>query len=53
MAAVPALPYLFDKPVEHVVEKVFHEGFKLVGGPQAVGEDLPSVPAAPNKEKEL
>jgi len=38
LAAVPALPYLFDKPVEHAVDKIFYEGFKLVGGPEAVGE---------------
>ena len=38
LAVVPALPYLFDKPVEHAVDKVFYEGFKLVGGPEAVGE---------------
>jgi len=32
------LPFAFDKPVEHVIEYVFHQGFKLVGGPEAVGE---------------
>jgi hypothetical protein len=55
LAAVPALPYLFDKPVEQVVEKVFHEGFRLIGGPQAVGEGVVPVPvqARPDKEKEL
>ncbi|TVY47414.1 Mitochondrial fission process protein [Lachnellula occidentalis] len=38
LAAVPALPYLFDKPVETAVEYLFHEGFKLVGGKEAVGD---------------
>ncbi len=38
LAAVPALPYLFDKPVEEAVEWVFHKGFELVGGRQAVGD---------------
>lgn len=38
LSVVPALPYLFDKPVEHAVDKVFYEGFKLIGGPEAVGE---------------
>jgi len=38
LAAVPALPFLFDEPVEHAVEYIFHKGFELVGGPGAVGE---------------
>jgi len=37
LAAVPALPYLFDKPVEEAVEFVFHKGFQMVGGKEAVG----------------
>lgn len=37
LAAVPALPYLFDKPVEEAVEWVFHKGFQMVGGKEAVG----------------
>jgi len=37
LAAVPALPYLFDKPVEEAVEWVFHKGFEMVGGKEAVG----------------
>ncbi|KAH7417818.1 mitochondrial 18 KDa protein-domain-containing protein [Cadophora sp. MPI-SDFR-AT-0126] len=37
LAAVPALPYLFDKPVEQAVEWAFHKGFELVGGKAAVG----------------
>ena len=44
LAAVPFLPYVFDKPVEHVVETVFHKGFEMVGGKEAVGHE---------KEKEL
>ena len=39
LAAVPALPYMFDKPVEVATEWVFHKGFELVGGPSAVGKD--------------
>lgn len=27
---------MFDEPVEHAVEWVFHKGFELVGGPDAV-----------------
>ncbi|GAB7345119.1 hypothetical protein MBLNU457_3515t1 [Dothideomycetes sp. NU457] len=38
LAAVPALPFAFDQPVEHAIEYIFHQGFKLVGGPEAVGE---------------
>ena len=39
LAAVPALPYMFDKPVEQATEWVFHQGFELIGGPKAVGKD--------------
>jgi len=42
LAAVPALPYIFDEPVEKVVEWTFHKGFELYGGKEAVG-DSPSV----------
>ena len=62
LAAVPALPFLFDKPVEEAVEWVFHKGFETFGGHQAVG-DTPSTgrehnleqrnPKASKKEKEL
>lgn len=38
LAAVPALPFAFDQPVEHAIEYIFHQGFKLIGGPEAVGE---------------
>lgn len=37
LAAVPALPFLFDKPVEEAVEFVFHKGFETYGGKSAVG----------------
>jgi mitochondrial fission process protein 1 len=42
LAAVPALPFLFDKPVEEAVEWVFHKGFETFGGHSAVG-DSPST----------
>ena len=29
---------MFDKPVEEAVEWVFYNGFKAVGGPNAVGQ---------------
>lgn len=38
LAAVPALPFLFDEPVEKGVEWVFHKGFEAFGGPSAVGD---------------
>jgi fission process protein 1 len=37
LAAVPALPFLFDKPVEEAVEWTFHKGFETFGGKAAVG----------------
>ena len=37
LAAVPFLPFVFDKPVEEAVEWGFHKGFELVGGKEAVG----------------
>ncbi|KAK8106041.1 hypothetical protein PG999_009400 [Apiospora kogelbergensis] len=42
LAVVPALPSLFDKPVEEAVEWLFHKGFSLYGGEHYVG-DLPST----------
>jgi fission process protein 1 len=36
IAAVPALPFIFDEPIEHLTEQVFYHAFKLFGGPQAV-----------------
>jgi len=38
LAAVPALPYLFDEPVEEVVEWTFYQAFRAIGGEKAVGE---------------
>lgn len=62
LAAVPALPYLFDKPVEQGVEWIFHEGFRAFGGRTYVG-DTPLTgreaalerqdPKISKKEKEL
>lgn len=37
LAVVPFLPSMFDEPVEHAVEYVFHKGFETFGGKQAVG----------------
>src|SRR5271168_4677254 len=42
LAAVPFLPFIFDKPVEEAVEWVFHKGFETFGGKSAVG-DTPSI----------
>lgn len=53
LAAVPALPYMFDKPVEQATEWVFHKGFELVGGPAAVGLDTETGKHAKVPEKEL
>ncbi|KAF2236920.1 hypothetical protein EV356DRAFT_442371 [Viridothelium virens] len=38
LAAVPFLPFVFDKPVEEAVEWTFYTAFKAIGGPGAVGE---------------
>lgn len=38
LAAVPALPYLFDKPVEEAIEWTFYTAFRAVGGENAVGK---------------
>ncbi|KAI9754348.1 MAG: hypothetical protein M4579_004746 [Chaenotheca gracillima] len=48
LAAVPFLPFLFDKPVEEAVEWTFHKGFELYGGKRAV-ERGPDV----SEKKEL
>ncbi|WPG99182.1 mitochondrial fission process protein 1 [Acrodontium crateriforme] len=56
LAVVPTLPFLFDTPVEVATEWVFHKGFELVGGPQAVGHKPESVTEMVKekiKEKEL
>lgn len=37
LAAVPALPYMFDKPVEEAVEWTFYHAFRTIGGENAVG----------------
>ncbi|PNS21720.1 Mitochondrial fission process protein 1 [Sphaceloma murrayae] len=37
LAAVPALPFMFDEPVERATEWIFHRGFQFFGGPAAVG----------------
>ncbi|KAK2623527.1 hypothetical protein QTJ16_007081 [Diplocarpon rosae] len=42
LSAIPALPFIFDKPVEEAVEWIFHKGFSVVGGKEAVG-DAPSI----------
>lgn len=36
LAAVPALPYMFDEPVEHATEWVFHKVFAAAGGAAVV-----------------
>ena len=38
LAVVPALPTLFDQPVENAVEYIFHKGFETFGGKEAVGD---------------
>ena len=35
---MPALPYMFDKPVEEGIEWLFYNGFRAIGGESAVGE---------------
>lgn len=61
LAAVPALPFLFDEPVEKSVEWVFHKGFEVLGGRAAVGDSpatgreakLNQQTKKASKEKEL
>lgn len=56
LAAVPALPFMFDHPIEVATEYVFHNAFKAIGGPQAVGEPAKGPVSAIKdkiKEKEL
>jgi len=36
LAAVPFLPFIFDKPVEQAVEWGFHKGLETIWGPEAV-----------------
>lgn len=54
LAAVPALPYMFDEPVEHATEWVFHKVFAAAGGAAAV-ERQPTKALLEQKkvEKEL
>lgn len=51
LAAVPALPYMFDEPVEHATEWVFHKVFAAAGGAKAVEPALEA--AIPEGKKEL
>lgn len=37
LAAVPALPFMFDEPVEHATEWIFHKAYEAIGGSEAVG----------------
>lgn len=39
LAAVPALPYMFDKPVEEAVEWTFHKGFEMAGFKHTASHD--------------
>ncbi|KAH0608702.1 uncharacterized protein H6S33_001836 [Morchella sextelata] len=38
LAVVPALPYIFDHPVEHAVEYVFEKGYETITGKKGVHE---------------
>jgi fission process protein 1 len=38
LAVVPALPTMFDEPVENAVEWLFHKGFAMFGGEKYVGD---------------
>ena len=60
LAAVPFLPFIFDKPVEDAVEWSFHKAFETIGGPDAIGkspstgrEHLLAASSNKIKEKEL
>lgn len=58
LAAVPALPFMFDHPIEVATEWVFQKGFEAIGGPGAVGKDPQGRGASltdrrKEKEKEL
>ncbi|KXL44644.1 hypothetical protein M433DRAFT_155579 [Acidomyces richmondensis BFW] len=52
LAIVPALPMLFDKPVEEATEKIFQWAFETVGGPAAVGHSETSGEAGTDKRKQ-
>lgn len=51
LAAVPVLPFVFDEPIEHATEWVFHKAFEAVGGPGAVRQ-RPEVGRAQLKDVE-
>ncbi|KAK4696075.1 hypothetical protein P7C71_g1785, partial [Lecanoromycetidae sp. Uapishka_2] len=62
LAAVPFLPFMFDKPIEEAVEWSFHKGFEIFGGPDAVAHQsevgrttrlLEESKKGASKEKEL
>ncbi|EME38283.1 hypothetical protein DOTSEDRAFT_83736 [Dothistroma septosporum NZE10] len=53
LAAVPALPYMFDEPVEHATEWIFNKAFEAVGGPKAVGKDAEGRGAGFDERREL
>lgn len=61
LAAVPFLPFMFDKPIEEAVEWTFHKAFETFGGPDAVShkttgrvqEMLEESKKGASKEKEL
>lgn len=61
LAAVPFLPFMFDKPIEEAIEWTFHKGFETFGGPDAVSkpntgrvqEMLEESKKGASKEKEL
>ncbi|CAF9931887.1 hypothetical protein IMSHALPRED_008740 [Imshaugia aleurites] len=62
LAAVPFLPFVFDKPIEEAVEWTFHKAFETFGGPDAVAhkpetgrvtEMLEESKRGASKEKEL
>ncbi|CAD6565861.1 MAG: hypothetical protein ASARMPREDX12_003671 [Alectoria sarmentosa] len=60
LAAVPFLPFMFDKPIEEAVEWTFHKAFETFGGPDAVShktgrvqEMLEESKRRASKEKEL
>ncbi|PGH30073.1 hypothetical protein GX50_07178 [[Emmonsia] crescens] len=40
LAVVPFLPYAFDKPVEHGVQWVFHNAFRVIEGERAVPQPV-------------
>lgn len=52
LAAVPALPYMFDEPVEKATEWVFHKTFEAIGGPDAVRASPGKAAEGQNKLKE-